>query len=165
MCERLSEASSCASRSKRANRSGSVANVSGSTLTATSRCSRVSRARYTSPIPPAPMAATISYGPRRAPGPSGISLWKCEDFRWIWSVRHHVDEHIHGDLIAFDGEPIEVSRILTLTLPRIAHVGVVRHQHHEPAVAVGDPACVDLRAVGAALRRATAAAAPVADTG
>src|SRR4030095_17086184 len=35
---------------------------------ATSRPSRGSRARYTSPIPPAPRAETISYGPRRAPG-------------------------------------------------------------------------------------------------
>ena len=34
---------------------------------ATSRWSVVSRARYTSPMPPAPSAATISYGPRRVP--------------------------------------------------------------------------------------------------
>src|SRR5437870_8611636 len=31
------------------------------------RRNRVSRARYTSPIPPAPTAATISYGPNLAP--------------------------------------------------------------------------------------------------
>src|SRR5437016_7177050 len=37
------------------------------TLIATVRSSRVSRARYTSPMPPAPIAATISYGPSRAP--------------------------------------------------------------------------------------------------
>ena len=36
---------------------------SGSTLIATSRPSRGSRARYTSPIPPAPSGARISYGP------------------------------------------------------------------------------------------------------
>src|SRR6476620_5037043 len=35
---------------------------------ATKRSSRGSRARYTSPIPPAPRAETISYGPRRVPG-------------------------------------------------------------------------------------------------
>src|SRR6185436_17388208 len=35
---------------------------------ATSRPSRVSRARYTSPMPPAPRGATISYGPSRVPG-------------------------------------------------------------------------------------------------
>jgi hypothetical protein len=34
---------------------------------ATSRLSVVSRARYTSPMPPAPSVATISYGPRRVP--------------------------------------------------------------------------------------------------
>ena len=34
---------------------------------ATSRSSRVSRARYTSPIPPAPRAERISNGPRRVP--------------------------------------------------------------------------------------------------
>src|SRR5215510_1297724 len=43
--------------------------VADRTLIATSRPSRGSRARYTSPIPPAPMGATISYGPSRVPGP------------------------------------------------------------------------------------------------
>ena len=61
----------CASRSKRASRSASAANGSGRTLIATSRCSFVSLARYTSPMPPAPMAPTISYGPRRVPDDSG----------------------------------------------------------------------------------------------
>ena len=40
------------------------------TLMATSRLSRGSRARYTSPMPPAPMKATISYGPSVVPGDS-----------------------------------------------------------------------------------------------
>jgi len=31
---------------------------------------REPRARYTSPMPPAPSEPTISYGPMRAPGPS-----------------------------------------------------------------------------------------------
>ena len=44
------------------------ANASGRILMATSRSSRASRARYTSPIPPAPMAERISYGPRCVPG-------------------------------------------------------------------------------------------------
>ena len=57
-----------ASRWNRATRSASAANASGRTLIATSRSSRVSRARYTSPMPPAPRAETISYGPKRAPG-------------------------------------------------------------------------------------------------
>ena len=41
-------------------------------LIATSRFSWVSRARYTSPIPPAPSAERISYGPRRAPEDNGM---------------------------------------------------------------------------------------------
>src|SRR5438094_4453410 len=45
----------------------SLANSAGRILIATARSSRVSRARYTSPIPPAPIGATISYGPRRVP--------------------------------------------------------------------------------------------------
>jgi hypothetical protein len=39
----------------------------GRILTATARSRRVSRARYTSPIPPAPIAERISKGPRRLP--------------------------------------------------------------------------------------------------
>jgi hypothetical protein len=39
---------------------------------ATVRSSRVSRARYTSPIPPAPSGARISYGPSLVAGASGI---------------------------------------------------------------------------------------------
>src|SRR5436309_3797637 len=42
----------------------------GRILTATVRSRRVSRARYTSPMPPAPSGARISYGPRREPGDS-----------------------------------------------------------------------------------------------
>lgn len=34
----------------------------------------VSLARYTSPIPPAPISARISYGPSLSPGESGIRL-------------------------------------------------------------------------------------------
>jgi hypothetical protein len=40
----------------------------GNSFKATSRASFVSRARYTSPIPPLPMRARISYAPRRVPG-------------------------------------------------------------------------------------------------
>src|SRR5215471_3005529 len=63
----LSEASTCASRRKRAIRSPSSANASGRIFSATSRLSFVSRARYTSPIPPAPSRALTSYGPRLVP--------------------------------------------------------------------------------------------------
>lgn len=64
----LNEAIARASRSKRSE------NCSLETLTATVRCSRVSRALYTSPIPPAPMRARISYGPSLSPAASGISV-------------------------------------------------------------------------------------------
>ena len=40
---------------------------------ATSRPIRGSAARYTSPMPPAPMRSAISYGPIRSPGDSGIA--------------------------------------------------------------------------------------------
>src|SRR5262245_51742105 len=63
-----SAATAFASRSKRVTRSRSVANTDGSTLIATSRSSRTSRARYTSPMPPAPRARTTSYGPSVVPG-------------------------------------------------------------------------------------------------
>jgi hypothetical protein len=43
-------------------------------LPATSRSSRESWARYTSPMPPAPMGARISYGPSFVPAESGICL-------------------------------------------------------------------------------------------
>src|SRR5262245_50610349 len=46
-----------------ASRSNRSVNCSTETLSATSRSSRVSRARYTSPIPPAPIFPTISCGP------------------------------------------------------------------------------------------------------
>ena len=41
--------------------------VGGSTLMATSRSSRGSRARYTSPMPPAPISESTSYGPSFEP--------------------------------------------------------------------------------------------------
>jgi len=63
----------CASRRKRAIRSASDANASGRTFSATSRLSLLSRARYTSPIPPEPIADRTSYGPMRVLGSSGMS--------------------------------------------------------------------------------------------
>jgi hypothetical protein len=55
----LSAATARASRSKRARRAGSESRSAGSTLMATSRPSFASVARYTSPMPPAPIAAVI----------------------------------------------------------------------------------------------------------
>src|SRR5262245_26737589 len=62
-----------ASFSNRFKRAGSAETSPGRTLIATSRESRESLARQTSPIPPAPSGATISYGPRRDPGAGVIS--------------------------------------------------------------------------------------------
>src|SRR6185436_13993197 len=67
----LSAAAARASSSKRCNRSMSAEKDDGSTLIATSRPRRASRARYTSPIPPAPSVERISYGPRRTPAARG----------------------------------------------------------------------------------------------
>ena len=49
-------------------RSGSLANESGRTLIATSRSSLVSRARYTSPMPPAPMGRSLHRDRSGCPG-------------------------------------------------------------------------------------------------
>src|SRR5262245_52456459 len=68
-----SAATARASRWNRDRDSGSFASRSARTLIATSRSSRVSRARYTSPIPPAPSGPRISYGPRRELAESVIS--------------------------------------------------------------------------------------------
>src|ERR1043166_99707 len=57
-----------ASRSNRARSAGFSTMFSGRTLRATTRSTRASRARHTSPIPPAPIQLSISYGPRRVPG-------------------------------------------------------------------------------------------------
>src|SRR5271168_3051704 len=62
-----------ASRSKRARKSAFLLRCAGSTLIAISRSNRVSRARYTSPMPPAPSGATISYGPSFVRGTRGMS--------------------------------------------------------------------------------------------
>src|ERR1700730_11150008 len=56
-----------ASRSKRSLASALSERCVGRILIATVRSRRVSRARYTSPIPPAPSGATIWYGPSLVP--------------------------------------------------------------------------------------------------
>src|ERR1043166_441377 len=75
MCGWFSAATARASRSKRSEKASFV------TLMATTRSSRVSRARYTSPMPPAPIGPTISYGPRRVPGTSGMKYSDYSDVR------------------------------------------------------------------------------------
>src|SRR5882762_1777961 len=116
----------------------------GRIFTATVRSSRVSRARYTSPIAPAPSGATISYGPRRVPGnrvmragesyprdgPRGTgrgsgrmpSSWYC----WMKGGHDHVADvqplqerralHFHGLLIN-DGAP----GLTPVTPPEASH--------------------------------------------
>src|SRR5262249_35904597 len=63
----LSDARTSASRWKRLTRSASRENSSGRILIATPRFSFKSRARYTSPIPPLPSKAVISYEPSCCP--------------------------------------------------------------------------------------------------
>src|SRR4030095_5204348 len=78
MCGWLSAASALASRSNLAMRSASAATASGRALIATSRRSFVSRARYTSPMPPAPSGPSTSNDPMREPAVSGtrtLELW------------------------------------------------------------------------------------------
>src|SRR5437773_12048775 len=58
----------------RASRWNRSLNRSRETLMATVRPRRVSRARYTTPMPPAPSGAWISYGPRRVPVERDIEL-------------------------------------------------------------------------------------------
>src|SRR5437667_11359679 len=56
-----------ASRSNRCRSAESDEWCEGNTLIATVRSRRESRARYTSPMPPAPTGLTISYGPSFVP--------------------------------------------------------------------------------------------------
>lgn len=68
----LSAAAARASCVKRCRRSPSAEKDDGRTLIATSRPKRGSRARYTSPIPPAPSGAGISYGSSFVPEVSAM---------------------------------------------------------------------------------------------
>src|SRR5262245_10769307 len=99
----LSAASTWASRLKRARRSGSSANTCGRIFSATSRLSRVSRPRYTSPIPPAPSGARISYGPSFVPDGRDIYreliLWQELDGDNCFLARR-VRAFAHGDVDA-----------------------------------------------------------------
>src|SRR5262245_10729965 len=81
MPEWLRVARRWASLRKRARRSALFATSAGSTLIATSRPSRVSRARYTSPIPPAPRGPRTSHGPRRVPRARDMATPARREFR------------------------------------------------------------------------------------
>ena len=54
-------------------------------------------------------------------------------------MRHHVHHHVDRDGVAFGRETIEVLHVFAFALPGIRDVGVVRHQHHQPAFFVEDP--------------------------
>src|SRR5215472_1048230 len=74
-----------ASRSRRWRDEESPANSGGRTLMATLRSSRISRARYTSPMPPAPSGDWISYGPSFVPE---VSPMRCGHY-------NHWKEHLN----------------------------------------------------------------------
>src|ERR1017187_4752337 len=96
----LTAASDFASRSKRVMLSLFSKNSSGRTFSATSLPSFVSFARYTSPMPPAPSGARISYGPRRAPAASVKQLSSSRAPRTV-DARDPLGRHEAGDLLPF----------------------------------------------------------------
>jgi hypothetical protein len=73
-------------------------------------------------------------------------------------VTHRVQQHVDAERIAVRRELLEVSRVLTLALPRVLDVGVVGHQDHDSTVVIGNRTHVRYRAVGSLLRRASARA-------
>src|ERR1700720_4549659 len=81
-----------ASRSNRIFNSELHERWDGRILMATERSKRVSRARYTSPMPPAPRAATISYAPSLVPAERSMSgaNYSVTDDRQRRGVRHCV---------------------------------------------------------------------------
>src|SRR5450432_3473192 len=76
------------------------------------------------------------------------------------SMSQRVDHDVDADRVAVRREAVEVFLALALALPGVGDVGVVRHDDHQPTALVGDGAEVGVRAVGAALGDATAAAHP-----
>src|ERR1019366_3642130 len=96
----LTAASDFASRSKRVMLSLFSKNSSGRTFSATSLPSFVSFARYTSPMPPAPSGARISYGPRRAPAASVKPLSSSRAPRTV-DARAPPGRHEAGALLPF----------------------------------------------------------------
>ena len=92
MCGWLSAAIARASRANRWRACASLTSVDGSTFIATVRSRRESCALYTSPMPPAPIGAVISYGPSRVPSLNNIDVnWgasappepaRCVEPRW-----------------------------------------------------------------------------------
>src|SRR5437763_11724914 len=106
-----------ASRSKRSFRLGLETKCPERTLMATSRPRRVSRARYTSPMPPAPNCPVTSYGPNLVPvviiglyARGDVSLRRAEGGLHLRLIQ--IPENQRGNAGAHDGgsheEGIEV---------------------------------------------------------
>src|SRR5438132_12385220 len=85
-------------------RSRSAANEAGRTLIATSRPIRGSRARYTSPMPPAPSNPTISYSPILVPG---VSLKSEAYYDRRRSLERRIGQREARRFPALDGVDIE----------------------------------------------------------
>src|SRR5207344_1201651 len=116
----FSEARVLASRWKRASRSASCANASGRILIATSRSSFVSRARYTWPIPPSPISAATSYGPRRVPGTMVIRSL-LQQLQPVRDDRDRGWRGIVGDRL--DEKPLPIASDRVVRPKRIAEAG------------------------------------------
>src|SRR6058998_3053050 len=71
------------------------------------------------------------------------------------SVGEGVQHRIDPERVAVRSEVDEVRRVVALALPRVAEVGVVRHEDDQTSLLVRDAARVRDGAVGAALGGAT----------
>src|SRR5688572_29376949 len=81
-------------------------------------------------------------------------------FASLGLVTHRVEQDVQPDGVAIGRELEKILRVGGFTLPRVGDVGVVRHQHHDPAIAIGDGANVRLGAVCSQLGGAAAHSAP-----
>src|SRR5437867_2524268 len=79
------------------------------------------------------------------------------------SVRQRVKKDIDPDRVSGGGELIEVPVIVAFTFERVTEVGIVRHEDDHASLRIADGACVRQGTIGAALRRAAAAALPEPD--
>ena len=64
-------------------------------------------------------------------------------------MRHRIQEDVDRKGIAVDGKPQEVIRIVTLALPRIPDVGIVRDERHHVVLRIEYAACMRDRTVAA----------------
>ncbi len=80
-------------------------------------------------------------------------------------MRHRVEHHVDAERVAVGRELQEELVVLAFALPRVADVGVVRHRHHDAAVAIGDGAEIGMWTVASPLARIAAGSAPREDAG